>query len=518
LTTYSRLGWAAALALLFVTASAGDALAKKDAGTPAPSPAASATDTASPEPTAEPPSSAIPRLESHLKMDPNDTDAMTELAGYYLEVNRPDLALALTQKLINGGTKTGQVYYLDGSAELQLGQVAPAISSLESASDLEPTSSEILFTLTDLYLRTNRPQDAERIAKRATTFNPTDKRAFSNYGLVLMQEGKFDDARAQFELAAKLDPTDAAPIVLEGRSYESQNAPALALQTFNRALTIDPKNFDALVAKAHVQASQGSTADAIATYEQAIPFADNDEERVAILDQEAGVYLNQKDPVDAEAVLKRSISTYPAVYGAHLAYGDFYASQNKYSQAEAEWKLALGPNNDMHDALLRLGDYYFQVNRMGEAVAEYKRAADLDPNDPQLLAQLGQAYGMNHQFDMARESYQRSFALARTPQALAGIAASDYQLHSYREGAAAFDAIQSGAPDFLKANPQLFYVMGRVYTGNNEKSKAKTAYKAFLAYVKPGSPVQSQVKKLIAALNQNSSSKPAPSASAKPKT
>jgi tetratricopeptide (TPR) repeat protein len=396
--------------------------------------------------------------------------------------------------------------------------VAPAIASLESASDLEPTSSEILFTLTDLYLRTNRPQDAERVAKRATTFNPSDKRAFSNYGLVFMQEGKFDDARAQFEQAAKLDPTDAAPIVLEGRSYESQNAPALALQTFNRALTIDPKNFDALVAKAHVQAEQNDVTDAIATYEQAVPLADNDEERVAILDQEAGVYLNKKDPVDAEAVLKRSISSYPTVYGAHLAYGDFYASENKYSDAEAQWKLALGPNNDMHDALLRLGDFYFQSNRMGEAVAEYKRASDLAPNDPQLLAQLGQAYGMNHQFDLARQTYQRSFALARTPQALAGIAASDYQLHSYREGAAAFDAIQSGAPDFLKANPQLFYVMGRVYTGNNEKSKAKTAYKIFLSYVKPGSVVQRQVKQLISALDQHTASKPAPSASAKPKT
>jgi len=497
---YSRLGWAAALALFLLAANAGGALASKKA--PA-TPAASPTAAVSPTPTAEPPSSAIPRLEAHLKIQPDDHDAMAQLAGYYLEVGHPDLTLPLTQKLIGSGVKTAQVYFLDGSAQMELGQVAPAVASLEKASDLEPTSSQILFTLTDLYLRTNRLADAERVAKRATTFNATDKRAFSNYGLVLMQEKKFDDARAQFEAGAKLDPTDASPIVLEARSYEAQNAAVLALQTYNRALTVDPKSLDALIGKAHIQSSQNSVADAIATYEQAIPVADNDEERVAILDQEAGVYLSQKDPADAEGVLKRSISTYPNVFAAHLAYGDFYAAQNKYQNAEAEWKLALGPNNDAHDALLRLGDYYFQSNQMSRAVDEYKRAADLDPNDPQLLAQLGQAYGMNRQFDRARDSYQRSFVLARTPQALAGIGASDFQLHSYREGAAAFDALQNGAPDFLRANPQLFYVMGKVYTGDNQKGKARSAYQHFLAFVKPGSAVQIQVKKLLSALGTN---------------
>jgi tetratricopeptide (TPR) repeat protein len=491
---YSRLSWAAALALFLFAANAGGALAsKKAAATPAPS----ASDSASPTPSPEPPTSAIPRLEAHLKIQPDDHDAMAQLAGYYLQVAHPELTLPLTQKLIGAGIKTAQVYFLDGSAELELGQVAPAVASLEHASDLEPTSSQILFTLTEVYLRTNRLADADRVAKRATAFNATNEQAFSNYGLVLTQEKKFDDARTQFEAGAKLNPTDAAPIVLEARTYEAQNAPALALQTYNRALTVDPKSLDALIGKAHVQAAQNSIPDAIATYEQAIPVADTDEERVAILDQEAGIYLNQKDTVDAEAVLKRSISTYPNVFVAHLAYGDFYAAESKYQNAESEWKLALGPNNDSHDALLRLGDYYFQTNQMSRAVDEYKRASDLDPNDPQLLAQLGQAYGMDRQFSRSRDSYQRSFVLARTPQALAGIGASDFQLHSYHEGAAAFDALQNGAPDFLRANPQLFYVMGKVYTGDNQKGKARSAYQHFLAFVKPGSAVQIQVKKLL---------------------
>jgi tetratricopeptide (TPR) repeat protein len=431
-----------------------------------------------------------------------------------MDVGRPDFAAPLTHRLIALGSKAAQVYYLDGAALEQLGHLNEATTSLEHASDLDPTNEQVLFTLTDAYLRGNRAQDAERIAKRATAFNAGDKRSFLNYGVVLLQERKYDQARTQFEAASKLDPKDAAPLVLEARSYEGQNAGDLALQAFDRAIAADSKSFDARVGKAHFQASRHDVKDAIATFESALPYAQSDEEHVAVLDQEASAYLNAKMPSDAESVLKRSIASYPKAPAAHLGYGDFYAARNNYGAAEAEWKLALGANRDSREALLRLGDYYAQSNQGQKAVDMYKRAVELNPTDPQALAQLGQAFGINRQFSQARDAYRHSFAIMRTPQALAGIGASDYQLKSYKEGAAAFDALNDGAGDFLKATPQLYYVMGKLYTENNEKTKARGAYKKFLTYVKPGSPVQVEVKKLLASLEVASSgSKP----SAKPK-
>lgn len=426
---------------------------------------------------------------------------MTQLAGYYLDVGRPDATLDLTGRLISSGVKTTQVYYFQGIAHEQLGHLQDAGVWLEHATSLDPTNAQILFTLTDLYLRLNRQEDAERIAKRAATFDANDERALLNYGVVLLQERKFDDARAQFEQAAKLGPKDASPLVLIARSYEGQDNGQLAMQSFTRALSADPKSFDAAIGKAHLQGVQHDVHGAIAGFESALPLASTDDERVAVLDQEAGLYLNAKMPTEAEGVLKRSIASYPAISGAHLAYGDFYATQNKLGDAEAEWKLALGPKRNNRDALFRLGDYYAQTNQPQKAIDIYSRAVELNPNDPQALAQLGQSYGLDRQFEKARDAYRRSFAIVRTPQALAGIAASDLQLKSYKEGSAAFDAIDTDAGDFLKGNPQLYYVMGKLYTGNHEKAKAKSAYKRFLAYVKPGTPVQVEVKKLISALD-----------------
>src|ERR1700738_4502509 len=86
---------------------------------PPPNPAATATPAAAPSPTAspEPLDKAIPRLEAKLKTDPNDKQRLTALSADYLQINRPDLAIKLTQKLLQSGTKTAQVYYFDGLAQ-----------------------------------------------------------------------------------------------------------------------------------------------------------------------------------------------------------------------------------------------------------------------------------------------------------------------------------------------------------------------------------------------------------------
>jgi len=453
-------------------------------------------------------------LEAKLKNSPDDPEAMTDLARYFMNAGRPDLALPLTHRLLSLGTKTTQAFYLNGVALEQLGHLDEATESLVKASDSDPANEQILFTLTDVYLRGDRTQDAERVAKRATAFNASDKRAFLNYGLVFMQEQKFDQARTQFETAAKLDPKDASPIVLEARSYEGQNAHDLASQTYDRAIAADPKSFDARLGKAHLQSSSHEIKAAIESYEAALPYARNDEERVGILDQEASAYMNVKMLGDAENVLKRAVASYPKTSAAHLGYGDFFAAEHKYAAAESEWKLAAGPNNDYRDAFLHLGEYYVQSDQGQKAVDAFKRAVELNPTDPQGLAQLGQAFGINRQFSQARDAYRHSFAIMRTPQALAGIGASDYQLKSYKEAAAAFDALSDGATQFLKDAPQLYYVMGKTYAGNNEKVKARAAYKQFLTYVKPGTPIQTEVKKLISSLNvASAASKP----TAKPK-
>src|SRR5579863_5657388 len=186
--------------------------------TPTPSPVPSALPTASPEP----PSVAIPRLMAKLKANPTDQLTMAQLAAEYLQVNRPDIAVQYTQHLLQLGDKTAQVFYYDALAQEQLGNAPGALNDLEEASNLDPTNLSVLASLADIYIRAQRPNDAERVARRAVTFNKTDPGALMTFGSVYAAEQHFDDARAQFEAAFALNPKDPAPIFQIATTYAQQ--------------------------------------------------------------------------------------------------------------------------------------------------------------------------------------------------------------------------------------------------------------------------------------------------------
>jgi tetratricopeptide (TPR) repeat protein len=516
----TRLVVAAALALCVTVAATQGVDAKKDAPGPSPSPSGSPA----PLPTATPeaPDTAIPRLEAKIKADPSDKDSMQQLAGYYLQVNKPDQALGLTQRLIALGVKTAQSYYLDGISNESLGHVKEATDDFEQASNLEPTNAQILLTLTNLYLQTNRASDAERVAKRATTFNPTDKRAFENYGLVLGQEGKYDEARTQFQAAAKLDPKDPLPVVLQARAYVSQKALALAAADFDQALVIDPKYPDALLGKASLEAANHDVKDAIPTYETLYALEPSDEAKAAVLVQEYQLYRDEKQNDQALATLKRAEATFPNVAAVHIAYGDYDVSLGKdQAAAETEWKTALGPSRDNPDALQRLGELALSQNKRSDALGYFKRLSEVVPGEPGVWSALGSVQAENGDFQSAHDSYRHSFELARTPQALAGLGTADLELKNYKECGQVFGAIDRNAQPFMKANPQLLFVYAKCSAETGDKSTARQAYSRFKTYVKPGSPLAHQIDAAIASLSPASAkgatkASPKPQSSAKP--
>ena len=221
ISLFALIAFAFALAIAAATphAQAGGLFGSKPAASPTPTPVPSALPTASPEP----PSVAIPKLEAKLKANPNDQQSAAALAAQFLQVNRPDLAVQLTQRLLQSGDKTAQVFYYDGYAQQTLGNAQAALFDFENASNLDPTNMGILAQLAEMYLKANRPADAERVAKRAVTFNKGEPGALMELGSVYAAEGHFDDARAQFEAAYQLNVKDVTPIFQIATTYAQQN-------------------------------------------------------------------------------------------------------------------------------------------------------------------------------------------------------------------------------------------------------------------------------------------------------
>lgn len=485
------------------------------AGKPAPtaSPSPAPTATATPEPLDH----AIPRLEAALKANPDDKDSMMQLSMMYLQANRPDLAAQLTQKLLAGGTKNAQVYFVDGASQAALGKADAGIASMEQAANLEPTNMQVLQSLTQMYMSANRPADAERIARRALTFNANSTDAAENLGFVLAAEKKYDEARAQFEAVAKANPKDPHPFVLEARTYEDQNSLALAMPLFDKALAMDPQNVEALAGKAELASAQHDVKTSINTYTTLLGLATNDGQKAGIVDQMGLVYAREKQNTDADAAFRRAISSYGNLPQAHLAYGDYLQAVNDKAGALREWTTAVGPNRDNPEALARLGQAAAESKDFNKAVDNYKRLTEVAANDPRTYMLLGQADLAAKNPNAARDAFKASFNLAKTPDALIGLAVADQTTKNWSEAVQIYEALDKNAASLVKANPGILYSMATAYQGANQPQKAKATYVRFLGFLKPGTQGYTQVQQIIASFDHGTA-KPAPKSSAKPTT
>lgn len=487
-----------ALAVLFATAPP-HAIAKRNPGTPTPSPTPAPLPTATPEP----PNIAIPRLQAQIKANPHDQEAMTELAGQYLSINRPDLALALTRHLLEAGDKTAQVYFIDGYAQQSLGQVALAIADLEEASTLDPTNVAVLGNLANLYLAIDRPSDAERVAKRAVAFNKTTPDAYISLGTVYAAESHYDDARLQFEQAFSLDKTSTKPLFSIAQTYAAQNNIPMALQTIDRALAIDPKSVDALSFRADLYARQHDVSRAVEAYDDAAVAAPTDEQKVAVETRKAQFLTSEHRDSDAAAVYQSVLTRYPNVALSYVAYGAFLAAtRHEMDQAVAQWHKALSIDPDDEDALRDTGNYEMQRNRPGDAVAYFKHLASVAPTDQNYLL-LASAYNALRDYSQQREACKESFAVRRTPETLGCIAGADYALRSYKEAGQIFDALDTYAPGWLDRNGQLLYVAAKTYATLHQRDKAIGAYRRLLALAPRGSKLYKDVQKALVALGSH---------------
>jgi Flp pilus assembly protein TadD len=483
-----------ALGIAFL-ATTPNADAKKPAPTPTPSAAPAAAPTASPEP----PSVAIPRLQARLKANPNDQDAMLQLANQLLTVGRPDLSVPISQQLLKLGNKSAQVYYIDGAGLEAIGQIGPATADFEQASTIDPTNLGVLSQLTDLYIRTNRLPDAERVAKRALAFNKTEPQALENLGSVYASEGHFDDARVQFEAASVLDPKDPAPVMQIANTYGAQNNIPMALTTVARALAIDPTNVQTLVFKADLYAKQHDDAHVGQAYDDAVVAAPNDDTKVAILVRKAGYYIDSKKNAIAEGILTDTIAKYPKSAAAHDAYGNYQAQNKNMGKAQSEWKAALAIDKDNTAALLALGQSSLAASRGNDAVGYLKHYTQVSP-DAQGFALLGTAYSYVHDYAHSRAACSSSFQIQRAPETLACVGGADFETKNYKEAGQIFDVLDLNAKGFLDQNPQLLYIAAKSYEKTKQNAKALAAYKRLLPMTKKGSKEYKDLSASIAAL------------------
>jgi tetratricopeptide (TPR) repeat protein len=150
------------------------------------------------------------------------------------------LALPFPGQLCLGTFEREDISY--GVALFDHGYVDQAAEAFRQVIARKPQSAGAYYNLGTLYLRQNRPEDAQRNFEQALKLRPDYPEALNNLGLVAAQKGDTDQAIQNFRQVLALRPEDVGAMTNLGNVYRRQKSFSEAEKLLGRAIEVEPNN------------------------------------------------------------------------------------------------------------------------------------------------------------------------------------------------------------------------------------------------------------------------------------
>lgn len=313
--------------------------------------------------------------EKCIALDPKMSEAQLNLGIMLLDKN-PAAAVPPLTKAVELLPSQSRPRYLLGLAQERSGDLKSAAESFEGASHLDPKDADTLTELARVYLKLNRPADAEPKFRAALSLDPKSPEALQGLALSLDQQKKPEAISAYRDYLA-VRPQDAAArsrmvhLLVEQQQFDA------ALAELDQAAPGQAPTVDSLKLKADIEVAQKKIDAAIVTLKQALALAPHDVQLHGGLGR---AYLQIRDFPDAEKELKAALLIDPnnLTYWKDLS-STYYLAGNYQGTLAALDAIAKvetpGPGPWFIRALC-----YDKLNQVGPALDAYKKFLELDGN------------------------------------------------------------------------------------------------------------------------------------------
>jgi tetratricopeptide (TPR) repeat protein len=279
--------------------------------------------------------------------------------------------------------------------------------------------------------------DARDIERRARE-EPGSIAAQIDWGVLLRQQGRWDEADRAFATASRLNPQDARPYTGLALVAIAQHKPARAAEFYRQALQRDPSDPDAWRVLASQYEILHQQANALSAYEKLIRLDPNDANAARQLGL---LYTEQGQVFRAHDLLVHAAQLAPSDIRTQRYLGENAFLQERFpeSQQAFEKVLAQEPDNpavlsmlaqimvkldpspqglalaerrakrslalkQTGSAHMALGQIYLARRQYAPATAELKKAIAIYPDLLLAYVSLSQAYRRTSRLDLARKT------------------------------------------------------------------------------------------------------------------
>jgi tetratricopeptide (TPR) repeat protein len=251
-------------------------------------------------------------------------------------------------------------------------------------------------------------RDSAALFRHAIAVTSNNSLAHVNLGSALDQEGRTEEAKAEFLIGLKMDTNFAPALGGLGTLYLHEGDTAKALAYFDSALTKQPYYADAHYNLANLLARQGKLAEAAEHYAQALNYNPNAPDAQNNL---GAVLVRLDRPKEAVEHLEAAIRIKANFPEAQEQLGTAYAKLQQPDLAQAHYAEAVRLKPDFAHAHLKLGLIEASQGQLGKAIAQFVETIKLEPTNAVAFFNLGAAYQANDQLDAALDQFSAAARL-----------------------------------------------------------------------------------------------------------
>jgi tetratricopeptide (TPR) repeat protein len=316
-------------------------------------------------------------IERALRLEPNNSDALSMQAIIAVVQNDKEKALSFAQKAVeanpNSATPLIALSYaqqasfnLEGAraslekavqvepgnalawarlSEIQagFGVLDKSLESAKKAESLDPNLSRTQTVLGFAYLREVKIKESKEAFEKAIKFDQADPLPRLGLGLAKIRDGNLDEGGRDIEIAASLDPNNSIIRSYLGKTYYEEKKTKLDGPEYKIAKELDPKDPTPYFYDAIRLQTTNRPVEALQDYQKAIELNDNravyrsklelDSDEAARQSALARIYSNLGFEQLALVEGWKSVNTDPTNYSAHRFLADSYAAIPRHEVA-----------------------------------------------------------------------------------------------------------------------------------------------------------------------------------------
>ena len=429
-------------------------------------------------------------LEAGIQNNPSAPQLYIDLADMQYAIGRSADANATLDKLRNQMAKSPEASVAIGDYYAQRRDVDKALAEYQRGLSSSPKNLDIEKRMEELYLTSNRTDEASKLDAQLTKREPKDPVITVNHGRVLLAEGKQQDAVIALQTAVKGASDSALAHYYLGVAYWQTNSLGQASNEFQEALKANPGFPLALQSLAQLNLAQNHPSDAqVYAQELVQKFPAEVNYRLLL----GSIYFRVGKPRPAEEQFLAARQLAPNQAAVHLDLGHLYSSQKDWVKAEKEYETAiqLAPSDptmispyadflvarqqapkaiavaqqfvnahpDNAQGHVILGSLQFNAKNTAAAQTEFQRAIQIDPKNIQGYLRMGRVYQQNNQADEAIGQYQKALALQPQFVPLVTMVGNLYLEKGDLETARKYyDRALQADPNFAVANANMAWV------------------------------------------------------------